>query len=1106
MVPEPRRVTVPAVVLLVLVVGALAGALPSTGTVAHPAAPWTGTRFAGAPVSALDPAIRPATNATGWSLVAAVNGPPAMGGSTMATYPSADGVILFGGNSGSLIYNTTWQYNASGWTNLTATAPGPSARSGSEMAWDPSEDGVLLYGGIGPTGNTFLDDTWLFQGGVWTNLTASAGTGPGPLGAGVMALDPGTGDPILFGGAYAGGGSFSHATWQFANGTWHDISSTAGIAPDQRVFFGFTADPAIGGLVLYGGQRPDGSVDSDTWTFAHGMWTNVTANESTSPGPLRSMALAYDAAYGAPILWGGDVTGTGNPTNATWAFSTSGRWVNLTGEFGTAPSGRWSTMASPDPAGGVLLFGGCQALGCSVAVNDTWRFQAFPPAPDLRLGTAYVRLGTEETFSASAEGGVAPYTFSYAFGDSAVVGRTRDATLHHAYLGALTYTATLLAWDSVGSMAGSENVTVHVTAPGASPSLWSPAATTVSPSPRGGAAIAYDTALGSELLFGGTSAGGGVLGDTWTYGATGWVNVTSAGSSAPSARSGAVAWYDANLSAVVLYGGVGPTGAIDTDTWEFDGGWSNVTSSVGVAPAARTGEAVAFDPASGEGVLFGGLNATGSVLADTWTFTPAGWTHLAITTPTGRTGASLAPDAAEPGLVLFGGTDCGGSPCSDTWRFSAGIWTLATPIGPSPPSRFGAAFGDDATYGAAFLFGGDSATTGLPRNDTWGWNGSAWSNVTSNVGPAPSPRAQTGLVPAPSGSGLWTAAGCAAAGCASAEQDTWTLAPVPLVVNATTVTAATAAPTNSTVTPTVVGGIGIASLSYDFGDGSFTNTTELSAVTHEYRAAGTYHASLTAVDATGQRSTVTWTVTLAAATSGGGGHSGNGNNSTGKKNGTTPIPPAPPPRSFWQGEVLYLVVGAGVVLALLIVAIAVMRWRARSRPPRASALPPTVPASSPPGSISPPAPPSEPVSVRSSLVLPADPAPMPQAPPEVPASAVALGPAAEASGGPDLGAEGGSLGDRILVHLLRQGRLASDALAPQSVTQSGLSEALGRPQSAFARTLQRLESSGLVFTELRHVQGAPRRLKVYRLTGTGEAKALELRRRASEPARPKGTE
>lgn len=102
------------------------------------------------------------------------------------------------------------------------------------------------------------------------------------------------------------------------------------------------------------------------------------------------------------------------------------------------------------------------------------------------------------------------------------------------------------------------------------------------------------------------------------------------------------------------------------------------------------------------------------------------------------------------------------------------------------------------------------------------------------------------------------------------------------------------------------------------------------------------------------------------------------------------------------------------------------------------------------------------------------------------------GDTSRAEGGSDRG-ESLGLSVRVVLHLARQGRLGSDEVAPPGFTQSGISQALGRPQSVFAKVLQRLEASGVTSHDTRHVKGAPRRLKVYRLTALGESLARDLR-------------
>jgi hypothetical protein len=1102
MVSSARSVGVVAIALLVLVLTLPSGfSSPNTPGAAVTASHSPASSPGGRPVDE----VRTAGATADWTSLGASRGPPPTGGSTMATDPAVAGVVAFGGDTPSGTVGTTWVFNQSGWTNVTGSVGGPSPRSGVQMAWDAARDGVLLYGGIAPNGNVFYDDTWLLASGTWENLTSTVGTGPGPRGAGVMAVDPATGNPVLVGGAYASGGQFSTQTWEFANESWVNLTTTAGPPPAPRVFLGFAPDPAIGGLVLYGGQEPSGPDYSDTWTFINGTWANITAGEQTSPGTLRSMSFVDDAAYGAPVLFDGDTTGTGHASASTWLFSPGGQWENITGLVGTPPSGRWAGMSAWDPSenasGAIVTFGGCQALGCAISLNDTWVFSVPPVSVSLGAGGATVAADTETEFTATAAGGFPPYTYAYNFGGGTAVARSRDATIEHAFDETGSFAIGVQAWDSGGS--GPAAGVVHIVV-GPSPSgvhVWSPDSTSNTPSPRGGGTLVYDVALQEDVAFGGTLAGGGLANDTWTLGAAGWTNRSASLPKAPSPRAGAVVWYDANRSTVVLFGGVGPTGSYLRDTWEFNGAWTNVTSVVGTAPTARSGASAAFLPTLGEAIVFGG-SGSGGDLDDTWAFGANLWTelHPSGTSPAARSGASLSL-APGGGLVLVGGTGCGGTDCPGTWTYAEDRWSETSLSGSSPGPVEDAASAFDPVYGATLLFGG--AWAGSATNATWAWNGSAWSNVTDVVGSAPSPRTSVSFAPDPNGSGLLLSDGCAESACTLAEADTWSLAPAALGVSVATVLSPSQGPANATDTPTVVGGLGTAELFWAFGDGSYENTTSTAPVVHAYPSAGTYHASLRVVDAGGRSASTAWNETVTA-----GSHSGGtGNNSTKGHNttphGSTPIPPSPPSKSFWQGAVLYAVIGGAALFAALIVALAVLRWRGRSRRP-----PPGPIGARPPSSSGLAAPPSSPapnapaeLDVAGSAAAPIVPATAPtvSTPPPRPAAAPPGSDASEAS------AESRTLADRILVHLHRQGRLGPDELAPTSVTQAGLADVLGRPQSAFARTLQRLESTGLVSTEVRHVRGASRRLKVYRLTPTGEAKALEVRRRSgSDPSSKAG--
>ncbi|MFI5414459.1 MAG: winged helix DNA-binding protein [Candidatus Lutacidiplasmatales archaeon] len=84
---------------------------------------------------------------------------------------------------------------------------------------------------------------------------------------------------------------------------------------------------------------------------------------------------------------------------------------------------------------------------------------------------------------------------------------------------------------------------------------------------------------------------------------------------------------------------------------------------------------------------------------------------------------------------------------------------------------------------------------------------------------------------------------------------------------------------------------------------------------------------------------------------------------------------------------------------------------------------------------------------------------------------------------------------RVILHVMAQGRLAPGEVAPFGLSQAGLCEALDLTQSSLAKTLGRLVAAGVLTVGRRHVEHQDRRLKVYELTPLGESLARDLRRR-----------
>src|SRR5262249_29451141 len=158
--------------------------------------------------------------------------------------------------------------------------------------------------------------------------------------------------------------------------------------------------------------------------------------------------------------------------------------------------------------------------------------------------------------------------------------------------------------------------------------------------------------------------------------------------------------------------------------------------TLGTAPPARVGAAIAYDVAHGRAVLFGGCSSTdrtgcqGPLLQDTWLWDGARWARAnAGIAPPSRVGHAMAYDAARGKVVLFGGCTGNVQACdglADTWEWDGTAWTEVT--NPGPTGRFSHAMAYDAARKAVVMFGGcqSASVSNCDLQDTWEWNGTGW--------------------------------------------------------------------------------------------------------------------------------------------------------------------------------------------------------------------------------------------------------------------------------------------------------------------------------------------------------------------------------------------
>jgi PKD domain-containing protein len=278
------------------------------------------------------------------------------------------------------------------------------------------------------------------------------------------------------------------------------------------------------------------------------------------------------------------------------------------------------------------------------------------------------------------------------------------------------------------------------------------------PTPNGelGGSLVYDDAAGEYVYFGGC-ASVCPTNITWTFANDSWHNVTAT-RPAPSPRYYAGMDYDGRAGGVLLFGGVDAAGGDLSDTWLFrNGTWTEVNRT---GPTPRDAPVQLFDPAPSINatVLFGGCTVAAPPVCfnDTWTWTPSvGWVRLApAAAPSARGFAFGAFDPAAGAAVLFGGVGpCAESDCdfADTWQFASGGWSEIRVSGPLPSARYDGAATYDAAASALLVYGGYNLTEDSTDGDSWLFNGTGWAAVapSSLPGERGDPALASGGVEAP---------------------------------------------------------------------------------------------------------------------------------------------------------------------------------------------------------------------------------------------------------------------------------------------------------------------------------------------------------------------
>jgi len=251
------------------------------------------------------------------------------------------------------------------WTQK-SPANSPSPRSSHAMAYDAARGQVVLFGGF--DGNP-LNDTWVWDGTTWTRK--SPANSPSLRYHHAMAYDAARGQVVLFGGYDAGLDVELNDTWVWDGTNWTQKSPAN--SPSPRSSHAMAYDAARGQVVLFGGWGRYGPLN-DTWVWDGTTWTQKSP--ANSPPSRDVHAMAYDAARGQVVLFGGHDGNQPGRLNDTWVWDGT-TWTRKSPA--SSPSSRFGHAMAYDAARGqVVLFGGWD----NNSLNDTWVWPIAVTAPE----------------------------------------------------------------------------------------------------------------------------------------------------------------------------------------------------------------------------------------------------------------------------------------------------------------------------------------------------------------------------------------------------------------------------------------------------------------------------------------------------------------------------------------------------------------------------------------------------------------------------------------------------------------------------------------------------------------------------------------------------
>ena len=432
----------------------------------------------------------------------------------------------------------------------------------------------------------------------------------------------------------------------------------------------------------------------ETWMWVRNHWVQLFPADRP---PARSAhAMVYDSKNQRVIVFGGRKEATVvrqrfGMHGDTWAWK-DGNWTDLAP--GDAPAARYFPGMAYDRDGErVILFGGFNYLADGrtlQALADTWAYD----------GDNWTRIGENGPVVTKPL-----LVFDAARHETLMVGTDAEGL------------STMFRWND-------------------GTAKWDNVADSALPTCVNEAQLVYQVHNERPLLSGGLCGNSGLREEIYEWDGSKWANVELPDNRKAFRGVDSAMAYDTATQQTVRFGGHNPLQATpDSQTYVYRNEiWRRITSSGG--PQPRSMPLFRHDVERNVVWLFGGLSedsygSSVEYLSDLWAYRDGQWslfkpvdsskTPFSCVTPVG------AMDTDRGVLVVV----CDGS---DVFEWDGAGWQTFNDLTTEPTNRRFAGGVYDQNLKKFVLFGGYDAF-GNYRQDTWTWNGDAWTEVKPKTKP-----------------------------------------------------------------------------------------------------------------------------------------------------------------------------------------------------------------------------------------------------------------------------------------------------------------------------------------------------------------------------------